>query len=170
MDIQNDTPLDSPIDQPNPQRPKLAHKIFFGLELLLWGIVLFGLLFKYESWEGGDEALILSAAGLTFTYLLFPILLFDSRGWLRHVGSHVAGLAMALAVMAFLFRAQHWEGAAEMALLPFIPSLLILLTVGILILVKPVRWHEGHFYKHIMARMLLVALLTYDETFRIFFH
>jgi hypothetical protein len=160
-------PLDAPIKESGPQRPNLAHRIFFGLELLLWAVALLALLFTYESWEGGSELLVLSVGFLIFAYLLFPILLFGSRGWRQHIGSHLTGNVMALVVSAFLFRSLHWEGAREMALLAFMPSLLFLLTVIIIILAKPLRWHKSHFYKHIMVRAVLAAMLT---IFVVFIH
>ena len=168
--MQDNTPLDAPTSTPDPKRSSLAHRIAFRLELLLWAFVLIALFLKMESWEGGSEILILSTSVLILAYLLVPTLILGSRGWGRHIGSHAVGFVMTLAVAASLFRIESWEGAREMAILPFIPCLLLLITVGVLLSIKPDRWHDGPFYKQVVVRLLIVALLSFGGTASVFFH
>jgi hypothetical protein len=164
-------PLDapqSPLETPKEYRWRIAHKIFFGLELLLWLIILMGLCLKLEQWEGGSEALIIGCTLLMLAYLLFPIFIFGSQNIRRHLASHAVGFVTMLGIAAFLFRLESWEGALEMALVAFMPSLIAIIIVAILILTKSSRWRDGHFYKHLLVRLLLIALLVYGPVFKLF--
>jgi len=126
------TPLPILDYEPAPSRPSLLSKFqraFAIIEILLWGIALVGMLLKYESWEGGSELLILSISTLIMLYLVAPILVFGSNGWRRHLGSHATGIALALAISAFLFKFLRWQGAIELAILAVMPcSIAIFIT------------------------------------------
>ncbi len=96
------------LDQPilPPVRTPLVRRIFIGLEIVLLLAVLVALLWKSESWEGGSEMLVIGISCLSLLYLVFPILLFGSRGWRQHLGSHAVGFAMMFGVWGIFL---HWK-------------------------------------------------------------
>lgn len=76
--------------KPNPK----TQRVCFYIELVLWAFVGIGVLLQQWASPYYPIALTSSIAFLALFYLLFPIGLFGSVGWRRHIGSHLVGFAM----------------------------------------------------------------------------
>jgi hypothetical protein len=164
----NNTPLDAPI-LPE-KKSNLIQKFFLTIEGLLWLAMLPVLLFILESWEGGSQGLIIVQTALATLYMIFPIFLFGSKGWLRGIGSHLVGLALAIVCIAWVFKLESWPYRIEMGILSGFLSTMALIFVSILLLLKRSRWTEGSFYKHVTFRLAIAFLLSGGSFFSIFFH
>ena len=108
--MSENNPLDAPVTPVVRSTFDKLHRIFFGIELALWGLTLGALVLL-----GLSTALIFCLL-LFIVYLFFPILIFGSRDWKRHLLSHLTGLALAAGFVPALFALVSWGGAYDWAL------------------------------------------------------
>jgi hypothetical protein len=154
------TPLDAPESAPSRSPRSLSHQVFLGIEVVFIGLGLLGLLLARN---GSWDALYLSLVGvwgLMLLYLLVPTLIFGSRGWAQHVGSHVVGFLLLFALELQVAGLHGISGWVEAACWLFAPILVVAGVVLYLLVQRPARWYEGHFYQHVVVRLLAALLLN----------
>lgn len=151
------SPLDSPIPDPERFRQKRRVKTFFTIEALLWCARFVGAFLILESVQGGSEMVILSVAMLAILYMSVPHLLMASRTRWERIGSFGVGFSLAFALLMRMLAFASWPGAAELALITF--PLVVIVGVGLLfaLISNPSRWSQVPFYKHALIRLLLAA-------------
>jgi phosphatidylserine synthase len=90
-----------------------AKKICTRIEWTLWALFGVFIALKYAAINMmTNELLIIFGSLLALLYLLFPIWLFGSLGWRRHIGSHLVGFVLMYSVVVMLHILNHWTGAA----------------------------------------------------------
>lgn len=166
----------TPLDVPNipPSQPKRngvlrAFQIIgWVMEGLLVFFVLIGLFFKFESWEGGSELLIIGISSLLMLYLAGLWAIVGSRTWLQGLLTLPVAFAMALGLCSILFRWESWEGASEMAIVGFLTLLSGLAVTIILMIIRYQKSDNKPYYWHILVRLLLLTLLMVKGFFSAF--
>ncbi|MDO8367345.1 MAG: hypothetical protein Q7T20_11135 [Saprospiraceae bacterium] len=140
----------------------------WGIEGLSGLIILIGMFFKAESWEGGFELLIIGFSSLILLYLVLLWAITGSRSWLQGLLTLPVGLAMVLGISSVLFRWESWQGASEMAILGF---LMLLVGLGVTLIFTMIRYQKSTnkpFYGHLLVRMVLATLITAPGFFNAF--
>ena len=149
------TPLDAPFSDPQRQRRAKTTKFLFKLEAFLWVSRLVGAFFILESWQGGTELVILSAALLGLLYVSVPHWLMGSQTRWQMLGSYAVGISLAAALWMRMAIFADWPGGYELAFIAFPLAFLTAIGFAIVLISKPSRWKEGTFYKHALIRLLL---------------
>ncbi len=165
-------PLDAPNKIQQPSAPKGPMRViqiiswviegFFGL------IILVGLLFKLESWQGGSELLILGIFCLMLFYIIMLWAIAGSKTWLQGLLTIPVGIAMLFCIGGMLFRLESWEGGSEMTIVGFLMLLTGIVATLVLMAVRYSKSGNKPYYLHILIRMALVALLTAPGFLRAF--
>lgn len=149
-----------------------AQKVFIGAEIGLWVLALLELalsefldmrfpmelsFFPYRLWPG--------FALLALFYAIFPVWLFGSEGWKRHIGSQLTGLFISFGVFFSFMRIDQvfydaplaHEGALDMCKVAldicYIPIFLTLLTV----LIRKFSPRGKRFFWAVLLRLVIVT-------------
>lgn len=133
--------------------------IFTIVEIFLWLVTLAALLFKFESWEGSSEMMILALALLGVFYSIFLWAVAGGRGWKKILASFGLGNAIMLLLYSKLFLIESWEGGHEMRILGLMFFALGLILTGIFTYLSKAKGKPMAFYGHIWLRIALVFLV-----------
>ncbi|GEM_PF-2097669 len=164
----DNTPLDSPSTSKTNSALRVIQIISWVIEGFFTLIILTGLFFKLESWDGGSELLILGISSLVMFYLIALWAIAGSKNWLQGLLTLPVGFAMMLGLASMLFRWHSWEGASEMTIIGFELLLAGLIVTIILMINRYSKSSNKAYYWHILVRLLLVTLLTAPGFFRAF--
>lgn len=135
---------------------------FFGL------IILMGLFFKFESWQGASELLILGISSLMMFYVVMLWAIAGSRSLLQGFLTVPVAIAMMFGLASMVFRWESWEFASEMAIIGFPVLLAGLVLTAVLMAILYSKSGNKPYYWHILIRLLLVTLLTAPGFFKAF--
>lgn len=122
-------------------------------------VVLGGMLFKFESWEGGSELLIFGFSALMLLYITMLWAIAGSDTWARGLLTVPVGFVMSFGLSSVLFRWEHWEGFVEMTILGFFALLLGVLVTVIVMALRYARSTNRAYYWHILLRLLVLIFL-----------
>jgi hypothetical protein len=137
----------------------IFQKIALGIEISLAIIALIGIFFKTQSWAYASEIITLSFMGLSFIYVLLPILIFRSKEAWGHVLVHVTGLFLFITIISALFRVQSWPYAHEMQIigrLSIAPIFVLLLLLSAINFQNKERFN---LYLNLGLRLIIVSIL-----------
>ncbi len=156
----NDSPILDHFTEKTPWQvePK-TQRAFQWIELALWLAGLLGFLAKITGQSGGPEIMIIGLGLLGFYYLLFPIFLFRSVGWKRHVGAHLIGFALFCSVLAIVFAVLHWNGAIEQVRNGLKTTALASIFTLIFYFLPSQRPNGKQFYRGILFRIIPLLFL-----------
>lgn len=136
-----------------------AKKICTRIEWTLWASFGVFIALKYAAINMmTNELLIIFSSLLALLYLLFPIWLFGSVGWRRHIGSHLVGFVLMFSVVVILHILNHWTGAAIQV---EIQHKFMVMASGLTLLFYFLRRRTprgNQFFLGILARVILIWL------------
>ena len=168
----DNTPLDALFlpDAPPPKSRarRLVQRIAWVIEGALIGMILLGLFFKFQSWEGGNELLILGFGILMLFYVSMLWSVAGSSTWAHGLLTVPVGFAMMFGLYAILFRWEYWEGAAEMAILSFSMLLLGALATAVVMAIRYAKSANRPYYWHILLRLVVLLCLTAPGFLKVF--
>jgi hypothetical protein len=98
-------------------------------------VLIIGIIFKKSHWPGASVIMSVSALALFvffITYLFIGIKALSTG--IEKASGISAGVAMCLALAAFLFKVQHWPGAGVLIFV----SLLALIVTGIILIIDSI--------------------------------
>ncbi|MBK6901488.1 MAG: hypothetical protein IPH04_01405 [Saprospirales bacterium] len=147
-------------------------KIFIGAEIGLWVLALLELalsefldmrfpidlsFFPYRLWPGFTF--------LALFYVIFPVWLFGSEGWKRHIGSHLTGLFIAAGTFFGFMRidrvfddsAQANEGTFDICMGLLEISYIPLFLTGLVFLIRKFSPRGRKFFWAVLLRLILVT-------------
>ena len=153
--------LDTP-EIGDPDNFTKAHKIALYSEMGLWALAVVFHLIRFH------EGLIIAVSVLLLAYILIPFLVFDSRGWMRHIFAYASGWTIMLPATALLFSWERWEGAVEMNIMSFMPSAVMAVLSLLFYFIRKDTPHGGNMFIHTGLRLALGAIITLPAMMSIF--
>lgn len=159
---QSDNILDAPAQRQSEDKPvyKWLRRIAIALEIGLWLIGGIALLFKFESWEGGSEMLILSFTMLAAFYLLLAFLITGARGWKQILGAVGVGFSLSLLFLGSIFTIESWGGGREMLITGYLLSIIAAITTLIFLIGARRRGEKTGYYWNVLVRLGIILLIV----------
>lgn len=154
-----DTILDASITPPKDSPVyKWMRRIAIAIEVMFWVIGLVALLFKYESWEGGSELLVLSFSLLTLFYLCLTFLVTGAWGWKRILGAAGVGISLCFLLMGGMFVMESWTGGTEMLILGRVFAGIAAIVTLVFLILATRHGKRAAFYWNVLVRLAVVFL------------
>ena len=166
------TPLDAPNISQSSAKPNKVLRVFSIISWVFEGffglITFLGIFFKAQSWEGGNEILVLGISCLLLLYFVLLWSISGSRTWIQGLMTIPIGIAMVFSLASVLFRRESWEGASEMAIIGFMLLVLCMIGIGVAMAIFYKKSDNKAYYWHILIRAIVIALLTAPGFFSAF--
>lgn len=139
---------------------KKAQQVCLYIELGLWALVGISVLLKYMAVPFYSKSLFASTVLLALLYLMFPIWLFGSVGWRRHIGSHLVGFAMMGSVLPILYALTAQQSmAADQAANAMRLGIIVTIFTTIFYFARKNSPRGSAFFTSILMRSVPMALL-----------
>ncbi|HRI60657.1 MAG TPA: hypothetical protein PK228_13060 [Saprospiraceae bacterium] len=158
---QSKTILDTPLPPPSGDKPayKWLRRIAVAIEIGLWLIGAFAFLFKFESWEGGSEMIILAFTMLASFYFLLTFLVTGARGRQQILGAFGVGISISLFLIGGIFTAESWPGGREMLYTGLILSVIAAITTFIFSISASRNGEKTSFHWNVLVRLGIILLI-----------